>query len=198
VLAGAFLTKISPVIIDAATFIEQGAADPLKHGFGPKDNSIWEDRFQWAGFTQITYAAGLYAASALAQVPGVSLSTRSANWLTSARGIRSAITRPWDAATCSGLWDEQTGSLFRGIDPDCTVDRRTDASSNLIAVLGLLAADDPKAAGHRNRTIARLQPQQRFNVEGVSRFEFDDFYSRASTAPEASTSARCLSLCGRR
>ncbi len=63
------------------------------------------------------------------------------------------------------------------------MDRRTDASSNLISVLGLLAADDTKAAGHRNRTIDRLQPQQSFNVEGVSRFEFDDFYYSSIYSP---------------
>ncbi len=80
-----------------------------------KDNSIWEDRFQSAGFTQITYAAGLYAANAFSLEPGFPSAALSEGWLTSARGIRSAITRPWDATTCSGLWDAETGSLFRGI-----------------------------------------------------------------------------------
>ena len=72
---------------------------------------------------------------------------------------------------------------MRGVNPDCSPDRRVDAAVNIVAVLGLLAADDPKVAGLRARTIARLSPQRGFNGQGISRFEQDDFYYSSVYGP---------------
>jgi hypothetical protein len=185
-LAAAFLVKVGPAVVDAATFIESGvgtAAAPVDHGFGPKDNSIWEDKFQWAGFTQGTYGAGLLAARELAAQPGLAVPNRAAGWLGAAERVRSAITRPYVAGDCSGLWDETDHYIMRGVNPDCSPDRRVDAAVNIVAVLGLLAADDPKVAGLRARTIARLSPQRGFNGQGISRFEQDDFYYSSVYGP---------------
>jgi GH15 family glucan-1,4-alpha-glucosidase len=182
-LASAFLTKVAPAIIDAATFIESGSALPTNHGFGPQDNSIWEDKFQWAGFTQASYAAGLFAAATMAPMTGLAVPERAAGWLAAARGIKSTLVAPYSAAGCNGTWDATAGYLYRGVNPDCTPDTRVDASVNLLGVLGVLSVDDPKAVGLRTRTIARLAPQRGFNTQGISRFQNDEFYYSSIYSP---------------
>ncbi len=183
-LAQAFLAKVAPAIVGAASFIE-GTVNAIKtnHGYGAQDFSIWEDIEEWAGFTQTTYASGLYAAKALAGEPGLDMPWRAAGWKAAARTIKHQLTRAYSLADCGGNWDPTTKSLYRGILPNCEPDTRTDASENLIAIFGLLAADDPKAVGMRKQTVALLQPQKEFDVEGITRFQNDDFYYSSIYSP---------------
>jgi GH15 family glucan-1,4-alpha-glucosidase len=182
-MASAFLAKVAPAIIDAATFIETGSALSPNHGFGPQDNSIWEDKFQWAGFTQVSYAAGLFAAATMAPMAGMAVPERAGPWLAAARAIKATLVAPYSVTGCNGTWDVAAQYLYRGVNPDCTPDTRVDASVNLLGVLGLLTVDDPKAVGLRNRTIARLAPQRGFNTQGISRFQNDEFYYSSIYSP---------------
>jgi GH15 family glucan-1,4-alpha-glucosidase len=183
--ATAFLARISPAVVATATFIEKGvsAASSADQGFGPPDFSLWGDELEWAFFTQVGYASGLLAAQALASQPGVALPGRAPAWLDAARTVRAALVRPYSVAACGGAWDEHGQSFYRGIRADCTPDTRVDASLDVIAVLGLLAADDPKAVALRARTIARLSPPQAFGAQGLSRFEGDDLYYSSVESP---------------
>jgi GH15 family glucan-1,4-alpha-glucosidase len=83
------------------------AADfPANHidanGFGPPDQSIWEERFEIATFTQATYAAGDRAASKIATALGNA--SDAARWSQAAETIRASILRPTNTPGKPGLW----------------------------------------------------------------------------------------------
>lgn len=100
--ANAFIN--SPDIRDAVTrganFVVDGIDPTL--GFGPQDFSIWEERFEFATFTQVTYAAGLKAAATLATLLGDTAD--SARWTAGSDTIRAAILRPANTPGKPGLW----------------------------------------------------------------------------------------------
>jgi hypothetical protein len=71
---------------------------------------------------------------------------------------------------------DQAPYFIRGIYPDAylhgLLDTEVDSSTGLVWVLGLVAADDPKATAHRAKMLRWLGK----NRHGISRHENDDFY----------------------
>lgn len=188
--ANAFFTDMYPAVRRASDFISQNL-DP--NGFGPKDFSIWEDRFQWAAFTQVTYASGLTASYELAVTAdkqgaaGVDLE-RAETWRTTARSIKKAMLAPYDQQTCTGLWRPDGEYFMRGIEPDCSPDSRVDAASNLMWVFGLLDVKEEKVQKHREKVLDRLTPNDAF--QGISRFEDDVFYYSSIYSPGGTYESR--------
>src|SRR5258706_12024657 len=121
--------SVYEAVIRSADFIEHNIDE---HGFGPKDFSIWEEDFEWATFTQVTYASGLNAAHLLAEQMGEA--DRAIRWVNGARRIRDAIHRPASARPCPGLWNDAESRWNRGTRPDCTADSRLDSSTDLVWV----------------------------------------------------------------
>jgi len=171
---------VREAVVDVANFI----ADRIEpNGFGPAEFSIWEEVFQYNTFTQVTYAAGLNAASRLAEAVGAADSAD--RWAGGAGTIRDAILRPTTAEP-PGLWDEERGYLVQGILPNGQVNERLDASTNLAIVLGVLDADDPRALRHVDNTIINLSK----NDYGISRYEGDMFYSASPFSPGGAYESR--------
>jgi GH15 family glucan-1,4-alpha-glucosidase len=96
-----------PVIANAIRLGGHFIADHIdEHGFGPPDQSIWEERFEIATFTQATYAAGLRAASRLRRAVGAGVEADA--WAQGAETIRAAILRPTNDPEFPGLWRDPT------------------------------------------------------------------------------------------
>ncbi|SDJ32034.1 hypothetical protein SAMN05444157_2808 [Frankineae bacterium MT45] len=102
VTAKAFLASpdISAAVKRGANFIRSGIDPTL--GFGPQDFSIWEERFEFATFTQVTYTTGLTAAAKIATVLGNPAEATA--WSAGAATIRAAILRPTNTPGKPGLW----------------------------------------------------------------------------------------------
>lgn len=102
VAAQAFIT--SPDILAAvklgAQFITSGIDPTL--GFGPQDFSIWEERYEFATFTQATYTAGLSAAASIATLTGDAADA--STWSAASATIKAAILRPADTPGKPGMW----------------------------------------------------------------------------------------------
>lgn len=175
--ADAFFQDMWPAVQRAAGFIADNIDDT---GFGPPDFSIWEDRFQYAIFTQVTYASGLVAAYELGRVASGGGEELEA-WLAAARSIKSAILRPYSESDCTGFWNPEEQYFIRGIDPDCTADPRVDAASDLIWVFGLLDVENEKVQHHRAQVLETLSPTDYF--QGLSRYEDDAFYYTSIYSP---------------
>lgn len=176
--ASTFLSSVWTAVRDAADFIEQGASDPANHGFGPEDFSIWEEDLAFHTFTQTTYVAGLRAAARLADARG----SDGTPWEAAADSIRAAIFRPVSAEPCPGLWSQDDSYFIRSVKPDCTPDRRVDAATDLLWVLGVLSPDNPRAREHRDAILANLTPSEDWGF-GISRYGGDTFYYSASFSP---------------
>lgn len=206
--AGQFLEEIYPAVVDSAEWIAMNV-DPDSedtYGFGPAGYSVWEEDFEFATYTQVTYASGLNAARLLAQEMGET--ARAREWLADAVTIRDNMLQPVDSEPCGGLWDPQNGYFIRGIfspvvtgSGECVPDRRVDASSNLMWVFGLLPATDDKARAHRQKVLDVLTPpyeipddapvqpdpplsgrEEQFGL-GVSRYQGDNFYYSSEFSP---------------
>ncbi len=176
--AYAFFQDMWPAVQRASNFIADNIEE---NGFGPPDFSIWEDRFQYAIFTQVTYASGLVASYELARTAG-EMGEEIESWLMAARSIKEAILRPYSEEECTGFWLPEEGFFMRGIDPDCSADRRVDASSDLMWVFGLIdITEEPKAQMHRNEVLEVLSPTAYF--QGISRYQDDAFYFTSIYSP---------------
>lgn len=175
--ADEFFQAMRPAVERAADFISDHLED---NGFGPAEFSIWEDTRQYAMFTQVTYASGLLAAAQL--FDAAAGGERSESWLEAARSIRDAILRPYSEQDCSGLWDPEQRYFNRGVDPDCKVDSRVDASTDLIWVFGLLDVEDRKARQHRDQVLSRLSPTDYYQGISTRRSKMVRARSRASLA----------------
>lgn len=187
--ASDFFRAAWPAVERAARYIAGNIGD---NGLGPKDFSIWEDRFEWATFTQVTYASGLTAAFELAQTAkaeGEAIDTAAVErFREAARTIKDAMLRPFDQETCTGLWEPTAGYFLRGIEPDCSTDARIDASTDLAWVFGLVDATSEQARSHRDRVLGRLSPTDYF--QGISRYENDAFYYSSIYGPGGPYEAR--------
>jgi GH15 family glucan-1,4-alpha-glucosidase len=103
--ARAFVTD--PVVARAIRLAANFPADHIDGlGFGPADQSIWEERYEIATFTQATYAAGDRAASKIAQATGDV--GNAGRWSQAAETIRAAIVRPTNTPGRPGLWYDPT------------------------------------------------------------------------------------------
>ena len=167
-------------VYEAVTRSAEFVANSIdEYGFGPPDLSIWEEELEWATFTQVAYAAGLNAASLLAEELGET--DLAGKWVEGASRIREAIDRPSTAEPCPGLWNEEEGRWNRGTRPDCTVDDRVDASTDLVWVFGLVDSDDERAASQREAVLATLTPGE--DDIGIARSEGDTFYFQSPFSP---------------
>lgn len=175
--AGRFLDALWPAVRNAASFISDGARNPNNHGFGPEDYSIWEEDLAFQTFTQTTYVAGLRAAELLAQAHGEDGKA----WGDSADTVRAAIMRPVSADDCPGLWNDDKVYFIRSVSSDCKPDKRVDSATELLWVLGVLGAQDSRAAQHRDAVLKNLTPSDW--GYGISRYEGDTFYYSAAFSP---------------
>jgi hypothetical protein len=175
--ASAFLSQVWPAVQGGANFIEMGSMDPNNHGFGPQDNSIWEEDLAYQAFTQTTYVAGLRAAELLAAKRGEDGS----HWGAASDQIRGAIFRPTSTTPCPGLWSDQGRYFIRSVKPDCKTDARVDSATQLLWVFGVLAQDDPAAADHRRAVLFNLSPGDW--GFGIARYERDEFYHANPASP---------------
>ncbi len=134
--AGQFLEAIYPAVVDSAEWISDNVnpAAQGEFGFGPPGYSVWEEDFEYATYTQVTYASGLNGARLLAEERGET--ERAQKWLNDARTIRDNLLDPVDSEPCGGMWDPEEGYFIRGIfapagtdSGQCEPDRRVDASS---------------------------------------------------------------------
>jgi GH15 family glucan-1,4-alpha-glucosidase len=91
---------IKAAIERGSNFVVSGIDPTL--GFGPQDESIWEERFEFATFTQATYTAGLLAAAKLA--PAIGDASMASSWMTGSTTIRAAILRPTNTPGKPGMW----------------------------------------------------------------------------------------------
>jgi len=181
--ASAFLTQVWPAVQGAAGFIQMGSMDPANHGFGPQDNSIWEEDRAYQAFTQTTYVAGLRAAELLAARQGQDGS----QWGAASDSIRAAIFRPTSAMPCPGLWSDQGRYFIRSVKPDCSTDARVDSATQALWVFGVLAQEDPASADHRRAILYNLSPGEW--GFGVARYEHDEFYHANPASPGGSFEA---------
>jgi hypothetical protein len=149
-----------------------------QYGFGPGDHSIWEEDFEWATFTQATYAAGLNAAHLLAMHMGQTSDAN--NWLNAAQRVLGAIQWPASDETCPGLWNDTEQRWNRGAYVNCTRDDRLDSSTDIILVLGLVGATDGRATSQRQAVISRLTNGR---TNGIARYEGDTFYYTNPASP---------------
>jgi GH15 family glucan-1,4-alpha-glucosidase len=97
---------IKAAVERGSNFIVSGIDPTL--GFGPQDQSIWEERYEFATFTQATYTAGLLAAARLAPVMGDA--SMASSWMTGSTTIRAAILRPTNTPGKPGMWFTPTAS----------------------------------------------------------------------------------------
>jgi hypothetical protein len=169
-------TSVYDAVSRAAEFV---ANNINKHGFGPADHSIWEEDFQWATFTQVTYASGLNAARLLAEAMGET--GRASKWLDGAHRVLEAIHRPASAQPCPGLWNDAEARWNRGTFPDCKRDDRLDASTDLAWVFGLVHASDERVVSQREEVLSRLTPGD--DDIGIARYEGDSFYFASPFSP---------------
>ncbi|MGE0223932.1 MAG: glycoside hydrolase family 15 protein [Acetobacteraceae bacterium] len=176
--AAAFVNDptVRQAFVDVANFIADGIGP---NGLGPPDFSIWEEYFQYSTFTQATYAAGLNAASRLAEEVGAADSAQ--RWADGSTTIREAMLRPISADP-PGLWNEEAGHFVQGILPSGEVQEKLDASTNMSLVLGVLDPGDPRAISQIDDTIAVLSK----NDYGISRYEGDIFYASSPYSPGGS------------
>jgi hypothetical protein len=172
-----FLETVWPALQKAADFVASRVREPDNFGFGAEDFSIWEEQLQFAVFTQTTYASGLRAAELLARQQG---RTESADvWARASNTIRDSIFRDTSIDPCPGAWSAFKNYFIRGVNPDCTLDQRVDASTGLLWVFGLLDAKSQRAALHRRAILLNLARGE----FGIARYEGDEFYHSSLYSP---------------
>jgi GH15 family glucan-1,4-alpha-glucosidase len=177
-------TSVYDAVRRTAQYISNNIND---NGYGPGDFSIWEEDFEWATFTQASFASGLNAAQLLAMAMG---EPENANtWLRSGHRILDTIHRAASAQPCPGLWNDGESRWNRATWINCTRDNRLDAASDVVWVFGLVVANDQRAVSQRNAVLSRLNP--RHDGIGIARYEGDEFYHASAVSPggqyEAST-----------
>ncbi len=163
-----FLSAMWPAVQKAANFIKNGIGS---NGFGPADNSIWEENVEYNAFTQATYVGGLYAAEQLAVAENNS--SLENGWASAAATIQSAVYRD-SGASPAGLWNSRGGGYFdRAVNTDNTarVDP-VDSSSDMLIVLGVVPADNAYAQSH----IAKINATLTEDAYGTARYVGDNFY----------------------
>jgi GH15 family glucan-1,4-alpha-glucosidase len=168
--------SVYEAVTRAAEFIRNNINE---HGFGPADNSIWEEQLQYATFTQTTYGSGLNAAHLLALEIGDADHANS--WLDGGRRILDAIHRPASASPCPGLWNDDQSRWNRATGTDCSRDDRLDSSTDLVWVFGLIDAADERALAQRNAVLSTLTPGD--DDIGIARYEGDQFYFQSPVSP---------------
>ena len=201
-----FLNAIYPSVVDSAEWISGNvrSVDLGGTGFGPPGYSVWEEDYQYAVYTQVTYASGLNAARLLAQQKDEQ--ARAQDYLNDALTIRGNLRQAIGTGDCGGMWDPDQKYFIRGIFPpetsssgDCEPDMRVDGSTNLIWVFGLIPADDPLAQSHRQEILNVLAPPITFKPDagapsvsidpqadyglGISRYDGDVFYYSSDFNP---------------
>ncbi len=210
-----FLDAIYPSVVDSAEWISGNIRSVALGGtgLGPPGYSVWEEDFEYAVYTQVTYASGLNAARQLAEQKGEQ--ARAQDYLNDALTVRDNLLKAIGTIDCGGMWDSEQNYLIRGIyapetssSGNCEPDMRVDASTDLIWVFGLIAADDPKAQSHRQQILDVLTPPITFvpdgsapvvNIDpqadyglGISRYDGDIFYYSSDFNPGGgNTSLRC-------
>jgi GH15 family glucan-1,4-alpha-glucosidase len=177
--AARFLETVWPAAQKAADFVQGAVRQPDNFGFGAKDHSIWEEDLQFAVFTQTTYVSGLHAAQLLALERQDA--ARAQAWSQAGGIIRDAIFRDTSIAPCPGAWDAVKNYFLRAVQPDCTLDRRVDASTGLLWVFGLLEATNPRAAQQRRAIVLNLARGPL--GYGIARYEGDEFYHTSPFSP---------------
>jgi GH15 family glucan-1,4-alpha-glucosidase len=130
-------------------------------------------------FTQVTYASGLNAARLIAEAMGDA--SHAQGWRDAGKRILDAIHRPASAQPCPGLWNDAESHWNRGVFPDCTVDDRLDASTDLSWVFGLVDAFDQRIDTHREAVLSELTPGA--DDLGIARYEGDEFYHENPFSP---------------
>jgi GH15 family glucan-1,4-alpha-glucosidase len=178
-------TSVYDAVQRTAEYVRNNINDK---GYGPGDFSIWEEDFEWATFTQASFASGLNAAHLLAEQRG---DTDHANqWLASGRRVLDTLHRAASAQPCPGLWNDGESRWNRATWINCTGDDRLDASTDIVWVFGLVDASDSRADMQRNVVLSRLAPGN--DHIGIGRYEGDEFYHQKDYSPggqfEASTS----------
>jgi hypothetical protein len=172
---------IREAFVDAAEFIRNGIDET---GFGPQDFSIWEEIFLYNGFTQVTYASGLQAASLLADEIG--RPDLADEWAGASDTIREAILRPTTDADFPGLWNEEAGRFVWGVTGDGEVVNTANAAIDLMFVTGLLDVNEPQAQSQIDWITENLSK----NTYGISRYEGDRFYAASPYSPGGAYESR--------
>ncbi len=170
-----FLSAMWPYIQKSANFIQNGIGS---NGFGPADNSIWEENVEYNAFTQATYVAGLWAAEQFAQ--DENNSSLKSGWANAAATITGAINRDSEASP-AGLWNSAGGGYFdRAVNTDNTarVDP-VDSSSDMLIVLGVVNATSSQAVSH----IAKITSTLSQDTWGIARYVGDTFYYTSQYSP---------------
>jgi GH15 family glucan-1,4-alpha-glucosidase len=170
-----FLSAMWPAVQKAANFIKNGIGS---NGFGPADNSIWEENVEYNAFTQATYVGGLYAAEQLAVAENNS--SLESGWASAAAAIQSAVYRD-SGASPAGLWNSAGGGYFdRAVNTDNTarVDP-VDSSSDMLIVLGVVPASSAYAESH----IAKITATLTQDTDGIARYVGDTFYYTSQYSP---------------
>ena len=183
--AQAFISDptIQDAVYKSAEFIAQNINSS---GFGPADNSIWEEFYLYNTFTQVTYAQGLNAARLLASAIGHP--EAEAAWTEDAQTIRDAILRPTTAEQ-PGLWNSEKGYFVYGVTTDGKVFDVQESSTNLAIVTGLLDASDPIAV----QQIANTLDNNAQNTYGIPRYTGDTFYNASPWSPGGTYESRVSS-----
>jgi hypothetical protein len=177
--ADRFLETVWPAAQKAGDFIEGASKQAENHGFGAKDHSIWEEDLQFAVFTQTTYASGLRAGQLLALERQDR--AKADAWAQAGGIIREAIFRDTSVDPCPGAWDDVKHYFIRGVQPDCSLDQRVDASTGLLWVFGLLDAKNERATLQRRAIVLNLARGQL--GYGIARYLGDEFYHASEFSP---------------
>jgi GH15 family glucan-1,4-alpha-glucosidase len=170
----AFRDAMWPAVQKAAGFITSGIGS---NGFGPADNSIWEENVEYNAFTQATYEAGLWAAEQFAQAEG---STSLADtWSGAASSIATALQRS-SLSSPAGMWNGPDSYYDRAVNTDNTA-RVTpvDSSSDALLALGVIDSASSRATSHVSKVTSTLT----HDTWGIARYSGDGFYFNSPFNP---------------
>lgn len=169
-----FRDAMWPAVQKAASFITGGIGS---NGFGPADNSIWEENVEYNAFTQATYEAGLWAAEQFAQAEG---STSLADsWSASAASIATALQRS-SLSSPAGMWNGPDSYYDRAVNTDNTARvNPIDSSSDALLALGVIDSASSRAAAH----VAKITSTLTHDTWGVARYSGDNFYYTSPYSP---------------
>jgi GH15 family glucan-1,4-alpha-glucosidase len=170
----AFRDALWPAVQKAAGFITGGIGS---NGFGPADNSIWEENVEYNAFTQATYVGGLWAAEQFAQSKG---STSLADtWSDSASQISTALQRS-SLASPAGMWNGPDSYYDRAVNTDNTARvSPVDSSSDALLALGVVDSASSRATSHVSKITSTLT----HDTWGIARYSGDGFYYNSPYNP---------------
>lgn len=170
----AFRDAMWPAVQKAAGFITSGIGS---NGFGPADNSIWEENVEYNAFTQATYEAGLWAAERIAQDKN---STALADaWSGAASSIATALQRS-SLNSPAGMWNGPDSYYDRAVNTDNTARvNPVDASSDALLALGVIDSASSRAASHVQKITSTLT----HDTWGIARYSGDGFYYNSAFNP---------------